>query len=85
MVCLSRSLFLRALTHDKNHCSHNIFRSIQVTHSLTVVFFSRTYLTAQFQKPDKTSGCDLRMFEEAEIPTAAIYRDVDGRLYEVRK
>jgi len=48
----------------------------QASHSLTVVFFSRTFIT-----PNKSSGQALNL-QGRESET--IRKDVDGRLYEVR-
>ena len=48
----------------------------QTSHSLTVVFFCRTFIT-----PNKSSGQALNLQER---DSETIRKDVDGRLYEVR-
>ena len=50
---------------------------LKVTHSLTVIFFGRTYLTSQSNQLLGRTMSDGGRLE------SAVYRDSDGRLYEV--
>jgi len=70
---------------------HRLFekwQELEVTHSLTVVFFSRTYLSSSksVNQARRFSGGDSEGIPEARSSGATRHANVDvcGRMYEVR-
>ncbi len=58
-----------------------LFLCTQVTHSLTIIFFSRTYI----KQSKFTASSETRSMMRNSPETSSIYRDTDGRLYEVNR